>query len=62
MKKYLMNKDDMLYIYSMGKKIRVTSIFTDNRDCNIHCERTNDAVIACFGDFIFCADKYDKGI
>lgn len=55
---------EFLYIHSMGKRIRVTAIYTDTDDANRHMERSdnNDAVIACFGPFIFLADKYDTGI
>lgn len=58
-----MNLDDkhIMYFRSMGKLLRITAIFTDIDECNRHCEKSNDAVIAESGKFIFCADKGDKG-
>lgn len=58
-----MNLDDkhIMYFRSMGKLLRITAIFTDIDECNRHCEKSNDAVIAESGKFIFCADMGDKG-
>lgn len=57
--KHLAKSHEDLYIYSMGKRFRVTGIFTDEASANSHMERnSNDAVIACFGPFILLAEKY----
>lgn len=50
-----------VYLYSMGKRLRLTAIFDNDDDANAHMEKSNDAVVACFGPFILCADKYDQG-
>ena len=48
-----------LFIYSMGKRFRVTGIFASDPDANDHCERhTDDGVIAVMGPFIFTAGLY----
>ncbi len=57
--KHLAKTHEDLYIYSMGKRFRVTGIFTDDASANSHMKRnSNDAVIACFGPFIVMAEKY----
>lgn len=55
-------KNEEVYLYSMGKRLKITSMFTSVDECNKHCEASNDAVIAEFGPFIFCADKGDQGL
>lgn len=55
-------RDEKLFIASMGKKLRVTAIFTDDEAANSHMARSDDAVIAVFGPFIFLANKYDHGL
>lgn len=55
-------EDDRLLIQSMGKALRVTAIYSTDDDANSHMQRhPNDAVIACFGPFVFLANKYDLG-
>ena len=59
--KYIAKTDDKLFLFSMGKRLRVTAIFTDLAEANAHMGRTDDAVIACFGPFIILANQYGKG-
>jgi len=55
-------KDDILLLRSMGKSFRIVAIATDNDEANEHMRKHPEAaVIACFGPFIFMADKYDGG-
>ena len=59
---YIAKQQDSLLIRSMGKSLRVMAIFTELADANSYMERhDNAACIACFGPFIFLADKYDNG-
>lgn len=51
-----------IYIFSMGKKLLITAIFDNEDEANAHMAKTDDAVIAEFGRFIFLANKYDKGL
>lgn len=54
--------DQKLYIYSMGKRFRVTAIFHDDDSANRFMERNRDsAVIAAIDPYIFIADKHDNG-
>ena len=50
-----------VYIYSMGKRLRITAIFDNDADANKHMEKTDDACIAIFGKFVILANKYDNG-
>ena len=51
-----------LYVRSMRKALRVTAIFTDDSEANAHmAKHPDDAVVACFGPFIFLASRRDKG-
>ena len=59
---HVMSKDERLFIFSMGKRLRITAIFTDDDAANAHMAKTDDAVIACHGPFIFLANKYDRGL
>lgn len=58
---------EVLWLYSMGKRLRVTAIFTDADAANAYMAHTDDACIAAVGDpenggeFIFLANKYDYG-
>ena len=57
-----MNKDQQVYIYSMGKKLKITAIFHDDKACNNWLERNpNHGVIACAEPYIFVAHLYDHG-
>jgi len=58
---HITKQDDKLFIYSMNKRLRITAIFTDDESANKHMEKTDDAVVACFGPFVFLANKYDHG-
>jgi hypothetical protein len=59
--KHITGEHEELYIWSMGKCLKVTAIFTDVDECNNHCAKSYDAVIAVSGDFIFCANRGDAG-
>ena len=60
--KHVMRKDEFLYIFSMGKKLRITAIFSNDADANSHMEKNqDDAVIACFEPFVFLANRHDRG-
>lgn len=53
---------EKIYLYSMGKRLRVTAMFTDVKDANAYMERHDDeGVIAELGPFIFLANLYDQG-
>lgn len=56
-------EDEYLWIYSMGKKMRVTAITDNDKEANAHMEKTGvrEGVIACFGPFVFMANLYDRG-
>lgn len=58
----IMKHDDHLYIYSMGKRLKVTAIFTNEEEANgymaVHDEQS---VIASFEPFVFLANRFDKG-
>lgn len=57
-----LGKERYVYVRSMGKLLRVTAIATTPEEANAEMERdSHAAVIACFDDLIFLADKYDKG-
>jgi hypothetical protein len=57
-----LNNEQNIYLKSMGKALRITGIFENIDDCNNHCAKSNDGVIAEFGKYIFTADIYDKGL
>jgi hypothetical protein len=60
--KRIMKADDQLFIYSMGKRLRITAMFTDVQEANSYMEAHNEAsVIAEFKPFIFIADRFDLG-
>lgn len=60
--KHIATKDERLFVYSMGKRLRVTAICSTNEEANLHMEKHGDeTVIAVFGPFVFLANKYDKG-
>lgn len=60
--KWIAKADEQLHVFSMGKKLRITAIFTTDKSANEHMEKTDDAVVACCGPFIFLANKYDHGL
>lgn len=55
-------KDETVYLYSMGKRLKITAIFTDDDTANAHMEQSDDALVAVFGPFLLCANKYDNGL
>jgi hypothetical protein len=57
-------KDEQLfYIHSMGKRIRITAIFHDVNDTNAYLTSHKDeGVIAEFKPYVFVANLYDSGI
>ena len=58
----LLDDAQMLYVRSMGKLLRVTAVYDSDDDANTHMGKHNDdAVVACFGHFVFLANVYDKG-
>lgn len=55
-------KSEKLYVYSMGKRLRVLAVFDNDASANEYMGRNDRAaVVACFGPFVFLADKYDNG-
>lgn len=54
---------EQVYIYSMGKRLRLTAIATTDAAANAHMAKpgNDDAVIACFGPLVLMANKYDGG-
>ncbi len=57
--KHIFKQDEILWLCSMGKRFRVTAIFTDDAEANAHMERHDDqACIANFGAFVILANKY----
>lgn len=51
-----------VYIRSMGKLLRITAIATSDDEANEYMEKHDDAaMIAECGEFIFMANKYDRG-
>lgn len=59
--KWIAKADEYLYIYSMGKRLRITAIFTDEDRANEYMAKKDEGVVACFGSFIFMANLNDKG-
>jgi len=61
---HISKPDERLFVYTMGKRLRITAIFTDDDAANAHMGKpgNNDAVVACFGPFVLLADKYDHGM
>ncbi len=58
---HIAKKDEKLWVYSMGKRFQITAIFTDLDESNAYMAMANhrdESVIACFGPFIFLADRY----
>ena len=54
--------EQVIYVRSMGKALRVTAIFDNESDANSYMERHRDqGVIAEFKPLIFIANLYDRG-
>ena len=52
--------NEVLWLYSMGKRFQVRSIFTTDDAANEFMEKYSDtALIACFGPFNIVANKYE---
>ncbi len=57
-----MKPDQILQIFSMGKRLRVTAIFHSDAEANAYMEKHQDeGVIAAFDPYVFLANVYDKG-
>ncbi len=57
--KHIFKQDEILWLCSMGKKFRVTAIFTTDQAANEHMRKHDDqACIASFGPFVILANKY----
>lgn len=57
-----MKPDDVLYIHSMGKRLRITAIFHSDADAIAYLKRHSDeGVIAAFDPYVFIANIYDHG-
>jgi hypothetical protein len=53
---------EILYVYSMGRKFRVLAIFTTDAEANAYMVKHEEAaVIACYGELVILASKYDLG-
>lgn len=58
-----MRSDQILYIYSMGKRLRVTALFFSDTLANQYLENHSDeGVVAVFEPFIFIANLHDRGM
>lgn len=54
--------EEQILLRSMGKSLRILAIATTDDEANDYMRRhDNAAVVACFGPFVFMADKYDQG-
>lgn len=54
--------EQILYVQTMGKQLRVTALFASDDEANDYMERHRDeGVVACFGPFVILANLYDKG-
>lgn len=54
--------EQVLYVQSMGKALRVTAIFDNPSDANHYMARNKDeAVVAELGTMVLIANVYDKG-
>jgi len=57
-----LKNDQFLFIYSMGKRLRVTAIFHSDNDANAYLEKNRDeGVIASYGPYVLVASLYDRG-
>ena len=57
-----LKKQQILYVRSMGKALKVTAIFTGVDECNQYCEKNRDeGLVAEFGKYLFVANLYDQG-
>ena len=55
--------EQLLYVRSMGKALRVTAIHTSDAEANAYMGRHRDeGCVAVFGPFVLCANLYDQGI
>lgn len=57
-----MHADQLLQIFSMGKRLRVTAIFHSDAEANAYMEKHPDeGVLASFDPYVFLANMHDKG-
>ncbi len=55
--------EEMLYVRSMGKLLRVTAVFRTDAEANAHMEKHRDeGLVAEFGELRLIAHLYDQGI
>ena len=55
--------EQMLYVRTMGKALKVTAVFTDDDSANAYMSNHSDeGVVAEFAPYIFIANVYDNGI
>lgn len=53
---------ELVYIFSMGKRLKLTAIATSDDAANRHMAKNpKDAVVACFGPLVLMANRYDQG-
>lgn len=58
-----LRKEQILYVHSMRKALRVTAIFESDEETNDYLQKHKDeGVIAEFGKYIFIANLYDSGV
>lgn len=55
----ILERHQPLYVHAMGFAVRVTALFTDHDDANLHTQCTGDAVLAVYGDYILMAKTDD---
>ena len=57
--KHVFKENEHLWLYSMGKRFRITAIFTEIEQANDYMATHPDAAcIAEFKPFVFLANKY----
>ena len=55
--------EQIMYVRSMGKALRVVAIFRTDDEANAFMEKNRDTgVVAVFGDLVLVANLYDKGV
>ena len=55
--------EQMLYVRSMGKLLRITAIFSDVAEANKYMENHRDeGLVAEFAPFLLIANLYDPGL
>lgn len=55
--------EEVLYIRSMGKALRVTAMFLSDDEANAYMAKNKDeGVVAVFEGRVYLANLYDKGV